>query len=214
MKLLDIFIYLGYLLLAINVIIYSIRVQTKNHSYRVLFLYLVYTSIIQILTEYFGQVYKQNLFMSHYYFIGQFIILSLFYFTLLKNSRIKKFIIINTLLVSLILTAILMPPGTNFNSFNLMEVVICSVPIVVYAVIYFFNSVNSQHREFLFVNSGIFIYLICSTLIFVTGNYVKDTETFWFKFIWVLNSFLYAIFLILFSIEWFKNFHNKEVSAN
>lgn len=213
MSLLDIFIYLGYFLLTINIVIYSIRMKTENHSYRVLFLYLVYTGIIQILTEYYGKVYKQNLFMSHYYFIGQFIILSLFYFTLIRNSRIKKFIIIITSLISLLLPTLVLPTGTNLNAFNLMEVVICSLPIIIYSVVYFFDSVNSQSRKFLFVNSGIFIYLLCSTLIFVTGNYVKDMETFWFKFIWILNSFLYAISLILFFIEWYKHFRKKEVAS-
>ncbi|MFY0629077.1 MAG: hypothetical protein JXR05_01780 [Flavobacteriaceae bacterium] len=63
---------------------------------------------------------------------------------------------------------------------------------------------------FIYIISGAFLYILCSTLLFVMGNYVANTKTPWYQSIWRFNNGLYILFQVLIFIEWYKHFRNKK----
>ena len=184
-----------------------------SRSYRVFFIYLIAIFLIQIFSEVWSYLYKTNLFVSHYYFITQYILLSIFYSTVIKNLVYKKGILLSLFLVPIPLILQYVYNPEKYHMFNLTEIVVCSLPIVLHSIIYFFQSISKEKKEFLYINSGIFTYLLCSTLIFVAGNYVSPVYTFWYRFIWYLNAFLIIIFQSLIFIEWYKHFRKKKEST-
>ncbi len=209
MSLLDILIYTGYLALLINVIVYSVRVKNSTFSYRVFYYYLVFTLIMQALTETFAILYRENLFLSHYYFAGQFIILSIFYGSIFKSKVLKKLVltIFTLLCISLI---IIYNQSFEYKKFNLVEVLTTSIPIIIYALLYFIENIENK-KKFILVNSGIFIYLISSTFLFSSGNLINSSNSSFRKVIWNLNGVVYILHLALIFIEWYKNFRKREV---
>lgn len=207
-----IIVYLGYLILLLNVIAYSIRLQ-KSKEYKVFLVYLTTTLLIQIVGSVLAENTIDNLFLSHYYFISQFIILSIFYGIILRGKKIKQLVVLIFILVITTLCINFIVEPSIYFQFSLLEVTVCSVPLVVYSLIYFFQSLDNNNKKYLYITSGMFAYLLCSTLIFLSGNYVSPTKTFWYRFIWIMNVSLYAIYQTLIFIEWYKHFRKKELSS-
>jgi len=169
-------------------------------------LYLLITFIIQIIAHFFSERGKNNLFLSHYYFIGQFILLSAFYYQILKKGIHLKIIklIFGIVLISLSIQFFITPK--LYWKFSLLEVVICGIPLVLYALFYFYESFGVKYKKYLFFNAGVFFYLLSNTLIFTTGNYLVSSNSSFIGFIYDLNAFLYIVFQIFIFIEWYQNF--------
>lgn len=208
-----IIVYLGYLILLVNVIAYSNTRLQKSKEYKVFLIYLVTTLLIQIVGASLAENTIDNLFLSHYYFISQFIILSIFYRVLLKGKRVKQLVTFIFFLVLIIISVNFLIEPSIYFQFSLLEVTVCSIPLVIYSLIYFFQSLDNNNKKYLYITSGMFAYLLCSTLIFLSGNYVSPTKTFWYRFIWIMNVSLYAIYQALIFIEWYKHFRKKELSS-
>ena len=92
-----------------------------------------------------------------------------------------------------------------------MEVIITSLPLVMFSVFFFIENMEKS-KKFIYVNSGIFIYLVSSTFLFSLGNFINDSTTSTRRrIIWDINAIVYAIYQILIFIEWYKHFRKKEV---
>ena len=144
----------------------------------------------------------QNLFISHYYFIGQFIFLSVFYITLESRVLIKK-VIKGILLISLICIAIYyyIYPEDYFG-YNVFEVFLTSIFLIIYSFLFFLKKIDSPDKKFIYINSGFFLYITCSTLLFAAGNVESSIKS----IIWYSNVSLYLIYQLLIFVEWYKHF--------
>ncbi|MGB6269487.1 MAG: hypothetical protein WBF67_10815 [Olleya sp.] len=204
-------IYLSFILLFVNAVLYSYSYFKNNKSKAVKYLAIYLTlsfcfSIASKLTIYIQEqfnIVKNNLFLTHYYFILQFIFLSLFY-SILFTKKQKNYQIIISVLVFLIL---LIQYGTNtglYYKFNLLEILITSLPLVIYSVFHLYNSL-SKPGNYMFINAGVLVYLSVSTLVFILGNLMNTLDRSLSGDIWFLNRLFYLVYLVLFLIEWKKN---------
>ena len=78
-------IYSGILFLFINIIVFFKSYRSNSLAIKFFSFYLILTFLIQVLNSYYFKTKRNNLYLSHYYFIGQFILLSLFFKQLLKS---------------------------------------------------------------------------------------------------------------------------------
>lgn len=206
---------LSLILLFVNATLYIYSYLKRNKSKAVGYfgLYLTLTFVIQILSllivEYYDQlnIKQNNLFLSHYYFIFQFIILSLFYSRLFSKKQ-KKYQIILSSTVFLILSIQYSLHPDFYYKFNLLEIFITSFPLVIYSIIHLYNSLTKSGK-FMYINAGILIYLSISTLIFFLGNTI-DNQTVkmdksFITNIWFINRAFYLVYLLLILIECKKN---------
>ena len=92
-----------------------------------------------------------------------------------------------------------------YFKFNLFEIVLSSIPLIIYSVLYIFISLLEEKKYF-YINCGIFIYLISSTLFFVSGNYLATIDKSIIKIIWLVNMIIYIIYQLLITVEWFVNY--------
>lgn len=200
--------YIGYIVLLINVIVYFKASYVKKTSFKIFSYYLLTMFIIQITSSVMNRNGMDNLFLSHYYFILQFILLGAFYLQLYENDTLKKIV---KLIISITLVIIgiqyIITPKIYFK-FNLIEINLTSLILILFSTIYFTKSLKEK-KQFLYVNSGIFIYLISSILIFSAGNLMKDLDQSVNRIIWSVNALLYLFFQILVFIEWYKNYRIK-----
>lgn len=213
MPLFKIIIYLGYLVLAINTFLYFKSYRQKSIAFKIIPFYLLFCLIIQLNATYLGAHNIPNLYLSHYYFVGQFLFLSFFYKEILK-SQIKKRVVnlfLSTIPIVIIILYIINP--LNYFKFNLIEVIITSIPIVLFSIFYFSENLNSS-KKFIYLNCGIFIYLISSTFLFSVGNIINSSLSSFKKYVWILNAILYLVYQILIFIEWYKNFKSKKNIKN
>ena len=199
----DFFEYLSIILVVINAGLYawSSKKYKLPKTTNILTLYVLIACIIQITQFVLAKLLIHNLFLSHFYFILQFILLSLFYKELLneKQSVIVKrtmFIVLLALSIHFVFNAELLV------RFNVFEAFITSLPIIIYAVIHKYNSLSKTY-EYKYVNTGILVYLSTSALIFILGDYLSSLQkSDLLAKIWFINKVLYVGFLLLILIEW------------
>lgn len=199
-----------YVILSINILVFLIGLKKnkKNKSYFYFTTYLLTTGIIQALTFYLARTFKYNgignLFLSHYYFISQFILLSFFYKSLFGTHQKRLVDVLMLVVLSVLAVRLVINPSIYFR-FDLFETFICGLPLVIYSIIHLYNSL-SKSKAYLYINAAVLIYLSTSTLIFILGNYLSNKLKSEVDAIWMINSILYLIFLVLIFIEWYKNF--------
>lgn len=172
--------------------------------------YLIIILIIQVTSTVLGRLKIPNIYFSHYYFIAQFILLSLFYHRIFLSQTIKKIIL---LLIPPVLLGIglqyFFDPSLYFK-FNLIEIIVLTTPLIVYSFLFLVQTLSNPKKEFIYANSGILLYLLCSTLIFSSGNIMQTLPENINEMVWTANAFLYLVYQVLIFIEWYKHFRKQE----
>ncbi len=209
MKLISsLFTYSGLILIITNTVLFlmSYRQNKKSIAYKLFTLYLITSFIISLSALILAKKYIPNLHLSHAYFISQFILLSLFYRSLFKSAQ-KKYVMITIVLVCSILAFQYMLRPSLFYTFNIFEIFITSLPIVIYAMIHLYNSLNGTNN-YLIINAGILVYITSSTLIFILGNYLSSIEgnIQVSRNIYLINKILYSVYLSLILVQWRTSF--------
>lgn len=192
--------------LLINSVIYLKRFAVNSKPFKVFVLYLVYISIFQTSSAVLNRMHIHNLFLSHFYFIGQFILLSFFYSKVLDSTVFKR-------IVGVLSSGVIITIGVNFYlspdiffKFSLLEIVLTMSSLVLYSLFYFYESFGEENKKFLILNSGIFFYLLSSILIFSAGNFIIESNLHLKNIIWRINYFLYLFYQMVVFIEWYKNY--------
>ena len=200
--------FIGYFIIIINAILFLKSFSYHGKAFRVFSFYLLFETIILVTSSVCSIFHIPNLFFSHFYFILQFIFLSLFYKNLAINSIQKDIVKFILYLVTTILIFQYFLQPNLLKKFNLLEILFTSIPLIMYSIIHFYN-ILSSNRSFFYINTGVLFYLSGSTLLFVAGNYIVSSSSILNKSIWIVNSGLFVIFQILIFIEWRKNYYKK-----
>jgi hypothetical protein len=151
-----------------------------------------------------------NLFISHFYFVLQFLILSLFYLSILKQNFQKKMIKFGLALCPLLLIIQYSLYPEFFFKFNLFEIFITSLLLIIYATFHLYNLLN-ENKEYYYFTLGLLIYLFGSTVIFLAINLIimlPGKKTFYAIF--DLNVYLYIIYQLFVLYELKKYILKKE----
>ncbi|MAP54619.1 hypothetical protein [Altibacter sp.] len=202
----DITIYLS----VIYPLFYILGFSKNNKTYKIFTLYLIAIALVQISLRLHKYVYpnEPNLYLFVYYFVSQFIFLSLFYYELLQH---KWILFIGGLTLLFIGVQYIITPDMYFR-YNPIGATITQVLLVFYSLLYFYRSL-SEKKEFIIVNVGVFFYLLSSILIFASGNLVlDDTIPIYIpSLLQDINISLYLIFQLLIMLEWWKNYADRTI---
>ncbi|MBF4506890.1 hypothetical protein IRZ83_09420 [Flavobacterium sp. JLP] len=200
---------LGYVLLALNFILYAVKFPKKDPAYKIFTVYILVMIGVQLSAKICMLMHASNLFLSHLYFIGQFIMLSFFYLKLVKDQFQKKAIKIGFVLVLLTLAIQYEIKPELFLKFNLYEIFITSFLLIIYATFHFYNMLE-ERRTFYFINMGILLYLFGSTILFLVGNLTVKFSKDFNMVTWLLNAILYVIYQLFILYEWKVSFYKNK----
>lgn len=195
-------------LLAFNILLF-LKTVVREKIFIIFFCYLLTVGVIQFYSTYLFNKRINNIWLSHYYFISQFLFLSFFYYYLLKKRKIR--IVIGGIIIftMVVFTFQYLIEDHLFEKYNSLGIFFTQVVISSYAVIYFLNTLTKE-KSYSYINSGIFIYMLTSSLIFAAGNLLVDTGPSLYMYFWVLNAFFCLLYQILINIEWWKSFYRKK----
>lgn len=200
-------LYIGDFILLINLYIYLKSYKNFSIAFKIFSYYLILSFTIEIITSFYFESGENNLYLSHYYFISQFILLSLFFKQLLKNPVFRKFISVILIIVLVALGVYYINFPSNYYKFNVFEIVITSLPLLVYSFLFFIQKMEGTDKRFIYIVSGFFLYVLCSTLLFTVGNIEAEIK----RIIWYSNALLYIVYQVLIFVEWYKNFREKSI---
>ncbi len=201
---------IGYLILLLNLILFIKGFPNQGKAYTIFTWYLGVVFSIQIISNILMRLNIMNLFLSHFYFIGQFIVLSFFYLTILKEPYQKKIVKIGLVTSFLALGIQYANDMSLFFAFNLFEIFITSFLLIIYATFHFYNMLNEK-KEFYYINVGILMYLFGSTILFLVGNLTTILSPKMSLLTWTLNAFLIIIYQLFILVEWKKSFSKKSI---
>jgi hypothetical protein len=206
----EIFIYIGILILLVNLILFIKGFPMQGKAYTIFTWYLGVMFSVQIISNILMRLNIMNLFLSHFYFIGQFVLLSFFYVIILKEEFQIKIVKVSLVLVLLVLSIQYAYNKSLFFAFNLFEIFITSFLLIIYATFHFYNMLNEK-KEFYYINIGVLMYLFGSTILFLVGNLTTLLSPKRSLITWTFNAFLYVVFQLFILVEWRKNFSNKNI---
>lgn len=201
----DFLIYSSYLILLINLILYSYSFFRKEKANVFFVSYLAFSFVLQISMEVIYFLGLNNLFLVNIFFIGQMILLGLFYNSLFYLKAQKTFVKTTLVTALAILSIQFITDSSQFLKFNLFEITLTSLLIVVFALLHFYNMLT-ENKKYYYVSIGIVFYLLASTVLFLVGNLSSGLSND-LKFLsWQLNAFLLIIYYLIILFEWIKSF--------
>ena len=128
---------IGLFFLLFNGVRFHSTRKNKDTLYRIITIYLILLFIVEFFCNLIG-FYKpgQNFYLSHYYFVFQFVTMSLFFYHLFSIRFLKR-------IVAFLLVAVLLFLGIQYFTnpsiywqFNMLEIGITSVLLISYAILF------------------------------------------------------------------------------
>lgn len=190
-------------LLLINAILFSSKVKKFNNKvYKYVAIYLIALFIVEFFCNIIGYLNPgANFYLSHFYFNAQFILLSLVFYRLFTNQKLKKLVIVNYIVITLIIVGMYLADLDSFWEFNLFEIATTSALLIIYSLIHLNNTLGRK-KEYFYLTLGLILYVLCSSLIFLFGNYelvfIEDP----YIDIWIFNTLFYIVYQVLIFTEW------------
>lgn len=195
---------IGLAFLVINSILFLFNIKQGNKPYKIFTLYLCFLSIEEIACNYIGftQI-MSNTFLAHINFNIQLLFLSILFYHLFTNTALKKTIIWIYIIIVLGLTVQFINNPELFWQFNVPEIAVISIVLICYGLIHIYNSIGESKNYFYFA-IGLVMFLLCSTVIYMSGKYEL---VFWHSpliDIWIFNSLFFIVFQYFILKEWQK----------
>lgn len=184
----------GLIWLITNTVLFVKNKAVRKKVSKTFIVYLIALSITEVLCHVIGVLKpNSNFFLSHFYFIFQFVFISYLYYTLFNDKKIKQGILFLFVCeLGLVAYSYISNPSV-FWEFNDLEIISTSILLVIFALFFVYKNLEKVHDYFNF-SMGLVMYLMCSIFIFLTGN----TELVFLKEpyidIWLFNSVFYILF--------------------
>ncbi len=188
------------LLLSLNYI------RTFNLSLKVLFIYILLSILVEILTGYLSINNINNLFIYYYFSFLEFVLFVIIYFHILNIYRKKMLMWCIISIFGLICLIDFLLLGGD-NKMNELSRNVESVSLITLSIFYFNSLIkNSDGQNLLqqfsfWFNSSIIIYFSGSFFIFLFSNYMLDESPDTFFAIYAIHSIFNIIFNILLAIS-------------
>lgn len=200
---------IGCFLLFVNFLLFSLKFRSNSKAYKIFTFYLLVVLAVQLPSFFLKSLQINNLFLSHFYFLGQFLFLSFFYKSLFTNSLQRNIINIGFVFCFVILGIQYSLDTSLIFKFNLFEIFLTSFLLIIYSVFHFYNMLSDK-KQFYYINIGIMLYLFGSTILFFVGNLTALMSVEMNKITWITNAFLYIVYQLFIVFEWYKSFSKKK----
>ena len=188
--------------LGLSVLLCALHFNKLKIPFQRLFYFLIWNLVIELLARVFMYLGINNLPLLHLYTIGEFILFSWFYKSLITkpfslSRKFGPFIVIGAILIAV--NSILFQ---GIYDYNPITKTIVQIIIISYAVLYFYN-LTENHSEskaigksLSLINSAILIYYSGSLFIFMTSQMLKIYPE-WKAIFWAFNAVLNIIFQLI-----------------
>lgn len=184
---------IGYVFLSINLLLFLNGFSRNGKAFKIFTVYTAVIFMIQFISAILFEYKMNNLYLSHAYFILQFVLLSFFYLEILKEKIQRKIVLYALYICPLILALQYYNDPELFFKFNLFEIFITSFLLIVYATFYLYNLLTEK-KLFYYINLGLLLYMFGSTVLFLVGNLVVSFGPKFDEISWILNAGLYIIY--------------------
>lgn len=203
-------IYLGYTILFFNLILYNISFFRKGKANVFFVCYLIFSFVMQFSMEMLYRLKITNLLLVNVFFIGQFILLSLFFKSLFINKKQKNCVTYSMCLVLFLIICQYCYDYSLLFVFDLFEITVTSVLILIFALLHFYNMLSEQ-KTYYYITIAVIFFMFGSTILYLVGNLTLSLSDDVKYLTWTLNAFLFIIYQLVILYEWKVSFSKKRV---
>lgn len=189
-------------ILLVNLTVYCIGFFRSGRAYTFFISYLAWILICEIVFYVLNYQRINNLFFSHYYLIVQFLLLGLFFHEILTEKyqkNIARFLLVS--IPSVLIVQYMLDPE-KYYVFNLFEIFVTSYSLIILALFHLYNILDTE-KKYNYISLGLLLYLISSTVIFLSGNLYTVMNTNLHREIWVFNVVMFIVYQIFIFAEYF-----------
>ena len=206
----DFLIYSGYLILLINLVLYSISFFRKEKANGFFVIYLAFAFLMQMSMELLYHLHYNNLFLVNVFILGQMVLLGLFYNSLIKILS-QKIFIKSILSVGILIFCIQFLTNPNeFLKFNLFAITLTSLFCVIFGLLHFYNMLTEK-KVYYYVTIAVIFFMLGSTVLYLIGNLTLTLSLEVKYFSWKLNAFLFLVYQLVILYEWKVSFSKKSL---
>lgn len=194
----------GLFFLLINGIRFYLARKNKDVLYRIITVYLILLFIVEFCCNLIGFLRPgENFYLSHYYFVFQFVTMSLFFYNIFSIGLLKKIVAFLLIVVLLFLGIQYSIDPSIYWQFNMLEIGITSLLLISYGILFLVFNIKKDKSDYFYFCNGLILYLASSASIFLSGNSdsVIFTKPFLLDF-WFFNSLFYILYQYLIYKEW------------
>jgi hypothetical protein len=204
--------------LTLAILLCLFRMKNLNIPLRRLMYFLIWNLLIEVAARLFIIKGINNLPLLHVYTVGEFILFSWFYKSLISKPgwfRNKFWVIVSGVTIFMIANSLIFHLGGDYNS---TSKTVAQVIIISYAVLYFYNLTNIQtiskndSKGLSLVNSAVLIYYSGSLFIFMFSQAIREYPE-WIKTFWAFNAVLNLFFQLLVFFGIWKVVYKKTPSS-
>jgi hypothetical protein len=148
-------------------LLYFIGFFKNGKTYKIFTVYIVGVLLIDYVGSNLYRWFKiYNVFISHFFDLFQFVLLSFFYAALLQTKNQLKILYATFIVLLLFLSIRYLINPNLFFEFSLLESYLTTMPIIIYATMHLYNNLGKK-APFYYANLGLLFYLFSSTFLFL-----------------------------------------------
>lgn len=200
---------LAFVCLVFSCLLWTMKSMSLPQTARILGYFLFFNLTVEVISKILWRQRMNNLPMLHVYTLGEFLLLSFFYWHLIGSKLFqgRHFAsIVFFISCGIVLNTVFFQ---NIYEFNSYAKTLVQIAIISYSVLYFFNYKEGPEtgtREYAFIrliNSAMLIYYCGSLFIFLFSNaFLNDSPA--YTGLWVVNAFLNLVFQVMVLIGLWK----------
>lgn len=181
----------GVLLLSILVHLFYL---VRRGGHHILFcVYLLFIFVLEVCFHVLRNMDVSNLFLTHYYFTGQALILSVFYNKLLGSKATKKVQRLLNMILYAVLILNMLFGNYRYILFNHVEVIITNLIVIVNILLYLYDHIDKP-KVYYISSAALLVYTISSTTVFLSGNLlISMYKPGYTRYIWIINIVLFLL---------------------
>jgi hypothetical protein len=190
-------------------VLFLFQFNKREKGFKIFVAYQGFIIFVFLLLAFKIHCNKPVFFISHLFLIGEFILLSCCYHEILKEQYQKKIVKIAFITTSFILAIHFWNDTNLFIKINLLEVFLISFWIIVYAVFYFYNTLEFR-TSFYISNMVLLVYQLGCVVFFFTGNLFFKHNTKLSLFTFDLSNVLTILMQILMFTDFIRSYKTKQ----
>lgn len=189
----EILSYISKGLLLLSILIHLFHLVKKGGHYIVFSVYLLFIFILEVYFHILRNRDISNIFLTHYYFIGQALILSVFYKKLLISKQTKKIQWLLNLILYGVLILNIVFGNYRYTLFDHVEVIITNLTVIVNILLYLYDHIDKP-KVYYISTAALLVYTISSTTVFLSGNLLLSmNKPGYTRYIWTINIILFLL---------------------
>lgn len=192
---------IGLFLLIRNFIFFFLYRKGQDVAYKIMMIFLGLDSLNEIICNIYGLTCPgENLIMSHTHYHLQFLFASLLYYNLITTG-FRKIIVLVTILFYVFTFYFYYNNPAIIFAINAKEVFLISLILIFYALYYLYTIIDKEQR-YVYFSVGLIMYLLCSSVVFFSGDIELILCEKPYIDIWVFDSIFIIIYQLLIYKDW------------